>query len=295
MPPAVFAAAGLQAHERRADQVPALQACHDAPEPGSQARAHAGEAAGGAENGRSRDLSHPGAARPARITPALIRPAPGFGIIAGPMQTHPPPHLLIVDDHAMVRSGLAQLLRTLRDPCEVSEAADLPQARAALAARPDIALVVLDVHLPDEPPLAPLRELRRSHPLLPVLLMSGDTDPLLAARALDEGAAGWLPKSADAPVLLNALDQVLAGGSYVPPFLLQRPALPPEVLTDRQLEVLAQLVRGRSNKEIARQLGMAEPTVKGHLVTIFRVLRVRNRAEAALAGQAHLRATGRAV
>lgn len=206
-----------------------------------------------------------------------------------------PLHLLIVDDHAMVRSGLAQLLRTLRQPCEVSEAADLPQARAALAAHPGIALVVLDVHLPGEPPLAALRELRRSHPLLPVLLMSGDTDPLLAACALDHGAAGWLPKSADAPVLLGALEQVLAGGTYVPPFLQQRPALPPEVLTDRQLEVLEQLVRGRSNKEIARQLGMAEPTVKGHLVTVFRVLRVRNRAEAVLAGQAHLRASGRAA
>lgn len=211
------------------------------------------------------------------------------------MEPTPPLHLLIVDDHAMVRSGLAQLLRTLRPSCEVSEAADLAQACAALAAQPGIALVVLDVHLPGQPPLAALRELRRSHPLLPVLMMSGDSDPLLAAHALDAGAAGWLPKSADAPVLLGALEVVLAGGHYVPPFLAQRPALPPEVLTDRQLEVLAQLVRGRSNKEIARQLGMAEPTVKGHLVTIFRVLRVRNRAEAVLAGQAHLRATGRAA
>lgn len=204
-----------------------------------------------------------------------------------------PLHLLIVDDHAVVRLGLAQLLRTLRSGCTVSEAADLAQALAVLQVRPGIALVVLDVHLPGEPPLRALRELRQRHPLLPVLLMSGDTDPALAARALDEGAAGWLPKSADARVLQGALELVLAGGCYVPPFLLQRPALPPETLTGRQLEVLAELVRGRSNKEIARQVGMAEPTVKGHLVTIFRVLRVRNRAEAVLAGQAHLRASGR--
>lgn len=77
----------------------------------------------------------------------------------------------------------------------------------------------------------------------------------------------------------------------VPPFLLHQTAAPaPEVLTERQLAVLVPLVLGRSNKEIARALAMAEPTVKGHLVTVFRVLRVRNRAEAVSAGQVDLRA-----
>lgn len=202
-------------------------------------------------------------------------------------------HLLVVDDHAVVRLGLAQLLRGLRGGSEVSEAADLAEAQAVLAARPDVALVVLDVHLPGELPLGGLHALRRSHPLLPVLLLSADTDPGLAARALREGAAGWLPKAADVGVLGGAVELVLAGGCYVPPFLLQPGAAAPrEALTDRQLAVLEQVVLGRSNKEIARALGMAEPTVKGHLVTIFRVLRVRNRAEAVSAGQAHLRAIG---
>lgn len=199
-------------------------------------------------------------------------------------------HLLVIDDHAVVRVGLAQLLRGLRAGCEVSEAADLAQAQGLLAARPDVALVVLDVHLPGQPPLQALHTLRRQYPLLPVVLMSADSSPALAAQALHDGAAGWLPKSADTRVLIGALELVLAGGCYVPPFLLQRPAAPPaqETLTERQVEVLGELVRGRSNKEIARALGMAEPTVKGHLVTIFRVLRVRNRAEAVSAGQAHL-------
>ncbi|HEV6966953.1 MULTISPECIES: response regulator [Roseateles] len=199
-------------------------------------------------------------------------------------------HLLIVDDHPVVRLGMAQLLRAQREGCEVSEADSLPAALALLALRPDVALVVLDVHLPGLAPLQALRQLRADWPLLPVLLMSADTDPALALRALDEGASGWLPKSADVGVLLGALELVLAGGCYLPPFLLQRGAETPpdEALTQRQAEVLAELVKGRSNKEIARELGMSEPTVKGHLVTIFRVLRVRNRAEAALAGQARL-------
>jgi len=202
-----------------------------------------------------------------------------------------PLHLLVVDDHAVVRLGLVQLLRGLREGVEVSEAADLAQAQAVLAARPDVALVVLDVHLPGQPPLAALQVLRSSRPLLPVVMLSADTDRDLAAQALRAGAAGWLAKAADARVLLSALSLVLEGGCYVPPFLLQRDsALAAETLTERQVEVLGELVQGRSNKEIARALGMAEPTVKGHLVTIFRVLRVRNRAEAVSAGQARLRA-----
>jgi DNA-binding NarL/FixJ family response regulator len=204
-----------------------------------------------------------------------------------------PLHLLVVDDHLVVRVGLAQLLRSLREGCEVSEAADLASAQAVLAARPDVALVVLDVHLPGLAPLQALHTLRGSHALVPVVLLSGDSDPDLAARALRAGAAGWLPKAADARVLLGALELVLAGGCYVPPFLLQPASAAPEALTERQLDVLSELVHGRSNKEIARALGMAEPTVKGHLVTIFRVLRVRNRAEAVSAGQAHLRSRTR--
>ncbi|HSW07966.1 response regulator transcription factor [Aquabacterium sp.] len=201
-------------------------------------------------------------------------------------------HLLVVDDHAVVRLGLAQLLRGLRGSCQVSEAADLDGALAVLAARPDVTLLVLDVHLPGQPPLQALHQLRRSHPLLPVVLLSADTDPELATQALRAGACGWLPKAADPRVLLGAIELVLAGGCYVPPFLLRHTPAPvaQESLTGRQLEVLGQLVQGRSNKEIARALGMAEPTVKGHLVTIFRVLRVRNRAEAVSAGQSHLRA-----
>ena len=205
-------------------------------------------------------------------------------------------HLLIVDDHAVVRMGLAQLLRGLGEGCEVSQASDLAGAQAVLAARPDVALVVLDVHLGErQPPLQALHILRSSHPLLPVALLSADSDPALAAQALRDGAAGWLPKSADARLLLSAIELVLSGGCYVPAFLMQRDAFATprqETLTERQLAVLGQLVLGLSNKEIARVLGMAEPTVKGHLVVVFRVLRVRNRAEAVSAGVSYLRSRG---
>ena len=93
-------------------------------------------------------------------------------------------------------------------------------------------------------------------------------------------------------MLAGALALVLQGGCYIPPFLVQAPGAAAEHLSERQLDVLRQLIAGQSNKEIARALGLAEPTVKAHLVTIFRVLRVRNRAQAVVAGSAHLRALG---
>lgn len=198
-------------------------------------------------------------------------------------------HVLVVDDHAVVRLGLVQALRQLRPALEVSEAASLTEADALLRARADIGLVLLDLHLPDVPtaqPLSGLRGLRESFPLVAVAMLSGDSDPALAALALRDGAAGWLPKSADPRALLRDLTLVLDGGCPVPAFALQ--AVPPEPLSERQLDVLRALVRGQSNKEIARELGISEATVKAHLVSIFRVLRVRNRAQAVLAGQARL-------
>lgn len=198
---------------------------------------------------------------------------------------------LVIDDHPVVRAGLAALLASAHPESRVAGAADLAEALALLAAQPGLHLAVLDVHLGDAPPLAALRSLREQHPLLPVLMMSGDEDPLLAAQALREGAAGWVTKGSEPRALLAAVELVLQGGCAVPAFLARasrQPEAQPETLTERQLGVLAELVEGRSNKDIARRLGLAEPTVKAHLVTVFRVLRVSNRAQAALAGRAHL-------
>ena len=208
------------------------------------------------------------------------------------MPPSPPIHLLVVDDHAIVREGIHQLVQRQWPDSQVSQAGDLAQAHAVLAARPDVTLVLLDVHLPHSEPLQALRDLRQRHPMLPVAMLSADTDAAVALQALRLGAAGYLPKSADTHLLTRALQLVLDGNCYVPPFLV-RPAAPTgttETLTPRQRQVLACLVRGLTNKEIARELDLAEPTVKAHVVTIFRVLKVRNRAQAALAGQDFLSA-----
>ncbi|NRF65388.1 response regulator transcription factor [Aquincola sp. S2] len=203
------------------------------------------------------------------------------------MPATPRLHLLVIDDHPIAREGIVQLLQREWPDSEVSQAATLAQAHGVLAARPDVALVLLDVHLPGTEPLQALRELRLAFPMLPVAMLSGDTDPVLAQQTLRLGAAGYLPKSADTALLAHALRLVLDGNCYVPPFLLnlQPPPAAAQALTPRQRDVLESLTRGLANKEIARQLELAEPTVKAHLVTIFRVLNVKNRTQAVLAGR----------
>jgi DNA-binding NarL/FixJ family response regulator len=202
-------------------------------------------------------------------------------------------HALVVDDHAVVRMGVVQMLRQTEPTLRLAEASTLAEAEAALAGEAGSALVVLDVFLPDVPvdaPLEGLRRLRRRYPGVAVAMLSADSDAELAAQALREGAAGWLPKSADPRLFGAALALVLRGGCYVPPFLFGRDRSPAaEPLSPRQLDVLRCLVEGRSNKEIARDLALSESTVKTHLATIFRVLKVRNRTEAVVAGQARLR------
>jgi DNA-binding NarL/FixJ family response regulator len=214
--------------------------------------------------------------------------------------THPL-KLLVVDDHAIVREGTAQLIQRHWPDSTVALAADWPQARALLTDAHNIDLVLLDLHLPGVRRFEALRELRQSHPLVPVAVLSGETDPALALQALRLGAAGFVPKTEDTRVLLQAMELILDGGCYVPPFLAGLQALAdadsktsaaaqpdPSLLTPRQRDVLGCLVRGLANKEIARALGLSEPTVKAHLVCIFRVMRVKNRAQAALAAQAWL-------
>lgn len=207
--------------------------------------------------------------------------------------------LLIVDDHALIREGVAQLITRHWPASTIRLAADWRQARAVLAETGTPDLVLLDLHLTDVNGFEALAELRRTHPLCPVAVLSGETNPVLAMQALRLGAAGFVPKLLDTQVLVQALELILEGGCYVPPFLERHPGMaaeadgqappPGSALTPRQRDVLACLVRGLANKEIARELGLSEPTVKAHLVGVFRVLQVKNRAQAVLAAQAWLR------
>src|SRR5262249_51770342 len=164
----------------------------------------------------------------------------------------------------------------------------------------DIELVLLDLRLPDRDGFDVLSELRERHPAMSVVVLSAQQDRASVVKALDLGALGFIPKSGQRDVMLSALRLVFAGGIYIPPEILAKDAGPaPESreradaaprptpaelgITERQLDVLALLMQGKSNKGICRVLNLAEPTVKNHITAVLKALKVTNRVEAVIA------------
>lgn len=202
--------------------------------------------------------------------------------------------ILVCDDHAIFREGVMVTLRELGNDVELLEAADGDAAFALAREHRDLDLVLLDLQMPGTDGWTGLSRLRSACPTLPVVILSASEDPHDARRAIDEGAAGFIPKSTRGPVLRAALSLVLSGGLYLPPHALEpapAPVRPPrsgptprgvDTLTPKQLEVLRLMARGLTNAEIGDVLGVALGTVKSHVAAIFQALDVSNRTEAAL-------------
>ncbi len=189
---------------------------------------------------------------------------------------------LLVEDHPLVRTGMVHLLQRLGEPVEVFEAGDCSEALALCRQHPDLDLVLLDLGLPGMDGFEGLARFRREFPSLPVVILSASDGPLEVRRAFEQGAQGYLFKTMSPGLMEQALRLVLEGGRYVPPTLLEpAPASPLQQLTPRQRDVLHLLEKGLSNKEIGRQLGLSDNTVRAHAAAIFRTLGVRNRTEAA--------------
>lgn len=194
--------------------------------------------------------------------------------------------ILIADDHSLVRDGLKQLVRTVSPRVEFLEATNCGQTLEAVATTPGIDLVLFDLSMPDMDGFAALQRLTDSPMAVPVVVVSASEERREMQRALDLGALGFIPKSESNEVILSAIKLVLSGGIYVPPAMARisaDPVLRAGSLTVRQNEVLAGMMRGLSNKEIARELGLAEVTVKTHVSGILRVFGVSSRTRAVLA------------
>ncbi|MBV8839036.1 MAG: response regulator transcription factor [Alphaproteobacteria bacterium] len=195
--------------------------------------------------------------------------------------------LLIIDDHSIVRAGLAALLSEPGVAVEVLQAGGAAEGMRQIDAHPDLDAVFLDLNMPDVDGFAALDQIGKHRPELPVILLSSSEDPADVRRALAAGALGYLPKSSSPQTMMSVLRLVLAGEVYVPPLLLKEEAvangksdLRPQALTGRQADVLRLLSRGLSNKEIGRELLVSERTVKAHVTAVFKSLGVASRAQA---------------
>ena len=192
--------------------------------------------------------------------------------------------VLVVDDHRMVREGLRSFLEVQDDLEVVGEAADGAEAVArAEELVPDV--VLLDLRMPGTDGVAALREMTARGIPSRVLVITSFTEPAAVLPAVRAGAAGYVYKDVDPPALAAAIRSVHLGHTLLHPDVARllaegRRGTPP--LTPREREVLAEIGRGRSNREIARSLGLAEKTVKAHVSAILGKLGVQDRTQAAL-------------
>jgi len=210
--------------------------------------------------------------------------------------------VLVIDDHVLIREALRGVLKELNDGATIVEAADSRQAMRLIDEHPDPDLVLLDLNLPDRNGFDVLTELRERFPAISVVVLSAFNDRDCVTKALDLGALGFIPKSSTREVMLSALRLISSGGIYIPPDILvrretapsqspsntsgtePRPLSPRNLgLTNRQVDVLALMMQGKSNKAICRTLDLAEATVKNHVTGILKALKVTNRTEAVIA------------
>lgn len=215
--------------------------------------------------------------------------------------------VLLIDDHTLFRDALGLLIGLRFPSLHVLQAGGIPTAVRLLARHPDVSLMLLNLGLVDGQALQALASLREQAPAARLVVLSVDERPHTVQQAIDAGACGFVPKTADGDTLTRALQMVLDGGLYLPPGSA-RPLLdplaawppdgPPDALqhlglTPRQVEVLRLLMQGQPNKLICRSLQLSESTVKTHLAAVFRRLGVNSRTQAvALVSTLGLRVNG---
>jgi DNA-binding NarL/FixJ family response regulator len=207
--------------------------------------------------------------------------------------------VLIVDDHPVVRRGLRVLLE-VQDGIEVAGEAGDAATALALAAEHTPDVILLDLKLPGVDGIAVLGELKARDSAARVLVLTSATEPAAASLAIRSGAAGVLYKDVDPDALVRAIRSVHDGhlllaaeaaGTLMRLAGAGGPGAGLDALTIREREVLAELTRGRSNREIARVLQVSEKTVKAHVSSVLAKLGVSDRTQAALLAVRHERAT----
>jgi DNA-binding NarL/FixJ family response regulator len=204
--------------------------------------------------------------------------------------------VLLVDDHDLFREGLKLVLGQLKCELRFHEAANLAALHAMRWDTP-IDLVLLDYHLPDCRGFEGLALVRQMFESAMIVVISGENNPRTIQQTITHGASGFIPKASSGQVLMAALQLVLAGGIYLPAEALseylvsssaanakqERSGQLLHMLSGRQREVLMLALHGKTNKLIARELGISDHTVKAHLSIAFKALGVSNRCEAVYA------------
>lgn len=208
--------------------------------------------------------------------------------------------ILFADDHTLVREGIRPFLQELASDVEVLEAENLTKAEDQASKAGPLDLILLDLKMPGMNGFNGITKFAQSHPDVPIVILSGHYNRKDVIAALDYGVSGYIPKNIGGMAMVNALRLVLAGEKYLPSEAFsdngaeeddsiltpkngtQNGEIDPKfaTLTQREAEILGHLVDGKTNKEIARELGLQEITVKIHVRNIYRKIGASNRAQA---------------
>jgi DNA-binding NarL/FixJ family response regulator len=201
--------------------------------------------------------------------------------------------VLVIEDHALVREALVRALDQLGMPCAHAQAACASEAMALIESGNEFDLVLTDLMLPDMSGFSLVSVLAHRFPTIPVVVVSALADEASVKRALKAGASGFISKALSSEQLVSSIRSVLEGGMVTPELQVSSSAVPRSSrrrgieslseqygLTSAQTRVMELMVEGRTNREIADLLGLAEGTIKVHCSAILRALGVPNRAQA---------------
>ena len=214
-----------------------------------------------------------------------------------------PAKVIIADDHPLFRSALKHAIVECIDDAGTLEADNFSELLTAIEATPSLEIVFLDLHMPGNDGFTGLTQLQNHYPDLVVIMVSSDDNDETMQKAINFGAAAFIPKSADLTTIASAIDTVLAGDIWLPELIEknenqqtalahQRLAKQLAQLTPQQYVVLTQVADGQLNKQIAYDLNIKETTVKKHVSAILEKLEVNNRTLAGLAYQQLMLAPG---
>lgn len=201
--------------------------------------------------------------------------------------------VIVADDHPLFRTAIKEALQESQGETNFLEANSFESLQQLVEENPDVDLVLLDLHMPGVSGFAGLVYLCKRYPSVPVVIISANEDPLVIHRALDHGAAGFIPKSSDLQTITSAIGDILMGEIWAPESassglpgkntseleLAERMAK----LTPQQFKVLMAVSQGLLNKQIAYDMNISEATVKAHVTAIMNKLGVSNRTQAVLA------------
>ncbi|MBQ7633721.1 MAG: response regulator transcription factor [Alphaproteobacteria bacterium] len=201
--------------------------------------------------------------------------------------------ILIADDHALFRDGLALRLEEIVPDAVILQASGYSQVFKILNTESQIDVLLLDVEMQDMPWLESLKQIHAMAPKMKIIVVSASEDSRTIRTILATGVKGYIPKRSEVKVFNNALRLIIEGGNYVPPNLLENTPINAlssrnigiKTLTTRQSQVLDLIAQGKSNKQIAYDMGVSESTVKLHINALLRSLHVSNRTQAVITAQ----------